>query len=346
MVRASSMPQLRKDPLSDRWVICAQGREERPNEFERVERRRADARCPFCAGHEQDTPPHIAAYGPCGLTNSDNGDDWLVRVVPNKYPALLAAGHTDPIERGIYVGCDAVGAHEVIVETPRHVASLTELTPEEARLLMHAYRDRVRATQDLPGTKYALVFKNVGPEAGASLEHTHSQVVATSMVPSEVRRELAACRRLHRAHQQCFFCRVIQDELAHGLRLAAESDRFLAVCPYASRMPYEMWVLPRAHQSHFERQTPEELADLADFLQRVIGKLEARHARLAYNYFLHTAPLGSAPLRHYHWHIELFPRLTTTAGFEWGAGYYINPVPPEQAAAVLRSCEPEPGPVP
>jgi UDPglucose--hexose-1-phosphate uridylyltransferase len=259
-------------------------------------------------------------------------------VVPNKYPALLATGRPDPVQQGIYFGCDPVGAHEVIVETPRHVASLTELTAEETRLLMLAYCDRIRAIQNMPGIKYALVFKNVGPEAGASLEHAHSQVVATPMVPSEVQRELTACRRLHRTHGQCFFCHVIHDELSHRLRLAGESERFLAICPYASRMPYELWVLPRAHHSHFERQTSDELAELADFLQHMIGRLESLHEHLAYNYFLHTAPLAASSLRHYHWHIEVFPRLTTTAGFEWGAGYYINPVPPEQAAAVLRSC--------
>ena len=331
------MPHLRKDPLSDRWVIYAEGREQRPNEFERVERRRLDARCPFCVGHEEDTPPHIATYRGAGVANSNNGDAWSVRVVPNKYPALLARGCTDPMQRGIYVLCDAVGAHEVIVETPRHVASLTQLTPEEAQLLMLAYCDRIRAIQDMPGIKYALVFKNVGPEAGASLEHAHSQVVGTPMVPSEVQRELTACRRLYREHKQCFFCRVIQDELTHRLRLAAESERFVAVCPYASRMPFELWVLPREHHSHFERQTPDQLEELARFLQRVIGQLESQHAHFAYNYFLHTAPFDTSPLRHYHWHIEIFPRLTTTAGFEWGAGYYINPVPPEQAAAILRS---------
>jgi UDPglucose--hexose-1-phosphate uridylyltransferase len=331
------MPQLRKDPLSDRWVIYAEGREQRPNEFERVERRRQDVRCPFCAGHEEDTPPHIATYRGIGTADSNNGDSWSVRVVPNKYPALLARGCTDPMQRGIYVGCDAVGAHEVIVDTPRHVASLAELTPEEAQLLMLAYCDRIRAIQNMPGVKYALVFKNVGPEAGASLEHAHSQVIATPMVPSDVQRELAACRRLFREHKQCFFCRVIKDELAHRLRLAAESERFVAVCPYASRMPYELWVLPREHHSHFERQTPDRLAELAGFLQRIISQLESRHEHVAYNYFLHTAPFDTSPLRHYHWHIEVFPRLTTTAGFEWGAGYYINPVPPEQAAAILRS---------
>jgi len=332
------MPHLRKDPLSDRWVIYAEGREARPNEFERVERRRADACCPFCPGREADTPPPLACYTEPGAPPSANGDRWTVRVVPNKYPALLAVGKPDPFEHGIYVQCAAVGVHEVIIETPRHVSSLTQLTPAEARLLMCAYSDRVAAARRLPHVKYALVFKNVGPEAGASLEHAHSQVVGTSMVPSEVQRELTACRRLYRQHKQCFYCHVIQDELTHQLRLADQSARFVAVCPYASRMPYELWVLPREHQSHFERQTPEQLAELGDFLRRVIARLEMCHPHLAYNCFVHTAPFDSTAPRHYHWHVEVFPRLTTTAGFEWGAGYYINPVPPEQAAAVLRSC--------
>lgn len=333
------MPQLRKDPLSQRWVIFAEGREERPNEFERVERRRPDARCPFCAGHEQDTPPHLAWYGPAqgaeGAAGS-NGADWLVRVVPNKYPALLAQGRAEPHAQGLYTACDAVGVHEVIIESPRHVSSLSELTPAEMQWLMVAYADRLRDLARAAGCKYALVFKNVGPEAGASIEHAHSQTVATTMVPSEVARELTASRRLLRELKQCFFCQVIEDELTHGERLAAVSDYFIAVCPYASRMPYEVWVLPRAHASHFERQEREMLEELAGFLQRVIARLEARHPRLAYNYFLHTAPFDTDRLRHYHWHIEIFPRLTTTAGFEWGAGYYINPVPPEQAAANLR----------
>jgi UDPglucose--hexose-1-phosphate uridylyltransferase len=331
------MPQLRKDPLSDRWVIYAQGREQRPNEFERLGQRRADARCPFCPGHEKDTPRQIATYRGTNAFPSDNGDEWSVRVVPNKYPALLTRGDSEPPQRGFYMVGDGVGAHEVIIESPRHVASLSDLTADEARLTMFAYRDRMLALQRVAGLQYALVFKNVGPEAGASLEHVHSQIVATPMIPSEVQRELTACKRWFRLHRQCFFCQVIKDELTHRLRLAAESDHFLAICPYASRLPYEVWVLPRDHQSHFEHQEPVELGELAEFLQRLISKLESRHEHLAYNYFIHTAPFDTSRLRHYHWHIEVLPRLTTTAGFEWGAGYFINSVPPEQAAANLRS---------
>ena len=331
------MPQFRKDPLSDRWVILAAGRENRPNEFERSGRRRANVRCPFCEGHEEDTPPAIASYYATSSGHSTNGRQWSVRVVPNKFPALLAHGRTDPIRRGLYEGCDAVGVHEVIVESPRHVSSLSQLTSEESGMLFQAYRDRMLALQRMQDYRYALIFKNVGPEAGASLEHTHSQIVATPMVPSEVQRELKAAERLYLQHQQCFFCRVVADEQTHRQRLAAESDRFVAICPFASRMPYELWVLPRHHASHFECQEPDALGELADFLRQTVKKLEMVYPHLAYNYFIHTAPFDTSPLCHYHWHIEIFPRLTTTAGFEWGAGYYINPVPPEQAAAILRS---------
>jgi UDPglucose--hexose-1-phosphate uridylyltransferase len=330
------MRQFRKDPLSDRWVAYAEGRDDRPNEYESDRRRLPGTRCPFCAGHEEDTPPQIAIYPPTGQsTAASNGQDWLVRVVPNKYPAFRPESSKKICQEGLYEGAGAVGEHEVIVDSPRHIASLSQLSDEELATLMLAYRDRMLDLRKK--YVYALVFKNVGPQAGASLEHAHSQVVATPMVPVEVAREIAAAKRLFDEHQACFFCRVIADELEHRERFVDESEHFVAVCPYASRMPYEMWILPRAHASHFEQQTPDQLAELGKFLQELIRKLESLHGHLAYNYFVHTGPFDTSALRHYHWHIEVFPRLTTTAGFEWGAGYYINPVPPEQAAAILRS---------
>ncbi len=329
------MPQLRKDPLSERWVIIAAGREGRPNEFERLPLRRVATRCPFCAGNEVDTPSPLAVYR--NGNGRAAGDAWLVRVVPNKYPALLSSGRTTAVADGPYLHCDAVGAHEVIIESPRHVASLSELTEPEARLLLLAYRDRLLALQQNRNYAYALVFKNVRPEAGASLEHSHSQIVATPMVPADIAREIAAARQLHNDRRQCFFCQMIEHEFERDERVVASSERFVAVCPYASRMPFEIWILPRQHASHFESQQDEDLAELAQFLQGTVGQLESAHQTPAYNFFLHTAPFDTAALRHYHWHIEIFPRLTTTAGFEWGTGYYINPVPPEQAAAILRT---------
>lgn len=332
------MPQLRKDPLSDRWVILAEGRDERPNEYERRGQRRSGLRCPFCAGHEADTPPTVVSYGAAEDVALHHRDDWLVRVVPNKYPALLPHGNATPASNGLYESCDAVGAHEVIIESPRHVSSFSELTAAEARRVMLAYRQRLRFFQTTGDYRYALIFKNVGPEAGASIEHAHSQLVATPMIPIEVRQELDGAQRLYQQLDDCFFCRVIAHESAEQIRLAGCSDRFVAICPFASRMPYELWILPRQHGSHFEHQGDDELAELAQFFQQMITRLESIHGHLAYNYFLHTAPLDAASLSDYHWHLEVFPRLATTAGFEWGAGYFINPVPPEQAAAVLRPC--------
>lgn len=331
------MWQFRKDPLSDRWVVCAQGRDERPNEYSGNGARRTSSRCPFCAGHEQDTPPHIAVYG-SQLRETNQAADWRVRVVPNKYPAFQPGG--DPaavLEESLYTRARPVGAQEVIVESSRHVASLTQLNDEEVTLVLRAYRDRMLAHRLEGHYRYALLFKNVGPRAGASLEHSHSQLIATPMVPGEVAREVAAARALYQQHHDCFFCRVIRDEQTRRRRWVAESPRFLAVCPYASRMPYEMWMLPRAHAASFEDQEDAELAELAIFLREMIGKLESLHQDLAYNYFIHTIPFDTVSSCHYHWHMEIFPRLTTTAGFEWGAGCYINPVPPEQAAAILRS---------
>ena len=331
------MWQFRKDPLSDRWVVYAEGRDERPNEYKMNGARPTRTTCPFCAGHEQDTPPHVALYRPRKASMKANGRDWLIRVVPNKYPAFRPEGDASVLQEGLYAGSDAVGAQEVIIESPRHVASLSQLNDEEVTLLLQAYRDRMLAFRQEGRYRYVLVFKNVGPQAGASLEHSHSQVVATPMVPGEVAREVAAARRLFRQHRVCFFCRVIEDELEHGQRLVMRTDRFVVLCPYASRMPFEMWILPHVHAAHFEEQDNGELAELAGLLRHMIAKLETLHGPLAYNYFVHTVPFDTSSPRHYHWHLEIFPRLTTTAGFEWGAGCYINPVLPEQAAAILRS---------
>ena len=182
-------------------------------------------------------------------------------VVPNKYPAFQPQGDTKVVQQGLYQSCRAVGAHEVIVESPRHVASLSQLSDEEVALLFQAYRDRILASRQDNTFRYALVFKNVGPQAGASLEHSHSQLVATPMVPTEVARELAAAERLFQQQNACFFCSVIADDRKHGERLVAETSRYIAICPYASRMPYEMWILPRVHASHFEGQDDSELEE-------------------------------------------------------------------------------------
>lgn len=341
------MSEFRKDPLSDRWVIFAEGREDRPNEYRLTNYQRSATRCPFCAGHEEDTPEPLAAYRGNGQTGQS--DDWLVRVVPNKFPALTADVPLDTAIRSELqvqpqtarpAGCQlrftAVGSHEVVIESARHVAGMTELSDEEVRLTLQAYQDRLQVLGQRNDLRYGLVFKNVGPAAGALLEHAHSQILATPMIPAEVHRELTMAAQWSSVHEKCIFCDLLEHERADGSRIVDQSASFSAFCPFASRMPYEMWILPQQHQSDFRQLESDQLTELAKFLQRILKKLESLHSHLAYNFFIHTAPFDTPALHHYHWHIEIIPRLTTTAGFEWGTDFFINPVLPERAAQAMR----------
>jgi UDPglucose--hexose-1-phosphate uridylyltransferase len=328
------MSEFRQDPLSGRWVIVGGERADRPNEFHEEATRCTQVSCPFCAGNEAETPDAVSVYPP-----ASNGS-WKVRVVPNKYPAVTTDGDCPPPLSGTSAlkspRC-GFGQHEVIIESPRHIASLTDLTPDEARLLLVAYRDRIAALRQNKQFKYVQIFKNVGPAAGASLEHAHSQLVALPDVPEVIQQEVASCREFYETTGRSLLAAMAEDELAAGDRIVAQSPRFLAFCPYASRFPYEVWLLPRAQQASFEFAKDEELGELSTFLQEVIGRIEGTLGRVAYNYFLHTEPFDTSAYDHYHWHIEIFPRLTKAAGFEWATGMFINPFLPEAAAQSLRT---------
>ena len=329
------MTELRQDPLSGRYVIIGNQRSTRPNEFIENAIRRTDGPCPFCAGNESQTPPAIATIAAPG-----NPRQWQVRVVPNKYPAVTQ--HPNGTASGIANGdgfypTHAFGQHEVIIESPRHVSSFTDLTEAESQAAFQAYRDRLRALRADGRFRYAQIFKNVGPAAGASLEHVHSQLVAIPFTPEVVQAELANSQRYLREKNRCVLCDMAQRELQAGVRLVAATSRYVAFCPFASRFAYEMWVLPRQHQSTFETLEAGELGELARFMREVVGRIESAAGRIAYNYFLHSLPFDSAAHDHYHWHIEIFPRLTKVAGFEWSTGVFINTVPPELAALELRS---------
>jgi UDPglucose--hexose-1-phosphate uridylyltransferase len=331
------MSEIRRDAISDRWVIVAENRADKPDEYEASAR--PPLRCPFCKGNEADTPGAVATYL---AANGAAPGDWQVRVVPNKYPAVGPAGTNG--KAWLPVGCasnlhtaqEGAGVHEVVVESPEHLVSLSDLSLDQACLVFRSYRDRLATLRKDPNLAYGLVFKNVGAAGGASLEHVHSQLIATRFVPSEVQRELAAAEEFYRREGKCCFCTLIDEELAAASRVVAESPRFVAVCPFAGRFPYETWLLPRAHQSRFDESSDLELAELSALTHDLIGRIERALGRVAYNYLIHTEPFDTCRLDHYHWHIEILPRVTRTAGFEWGAGCYINPVPPEEAAAVLR----------
>jgi UDPglucose--hexose-1-phosphate uridylyltransferase len=333
-------PEYRKDPLSDAWVVIAAERSGRPEEFQELPFHRIEGECPFCLGNEVATPAEIITY-PQGA----NGR-WKVRVVPNKFPAVVRCSDrrqkadSHAFRNGtpnLFTSVQGNGGHEVIIESPRHAVSLTDLADDELALTFVAYRDRIRQLLAEGAWSYVQVFKNVGAAAGSSIEHAHSQVVGLPGVPIRVAEELAHTRDYYRQVGRRLFDVMIEEELALGARIVAVSERLVALCPYASRFPFETWILPRERQARFELSSDALAAETGRFTRDIVARLEATLNRPAYNYLLHTAPFDAAADDHYHWHLELFPRVTKPAGFEWGTGYYINPVPPEQAAEMLRS---------
>jgi UDPglucose--hexose-1-phosphate uridylyltransferase len=346
------MPELRRDPILGRWNIIAAERAARPSDFKHEAPHKKGGFCPFDPGHEDKTPPEVLAYRDHGQPANSPG--WRVRVVPNKFPALRIEGHLDKKGVGMYDRMQGIGAHEVIIETPEHRLSPVGLSPEHFTEVIAAYRDRLNDLMGDPRFKFGIVFKNVGEAAGASLEHTHSQLIVTPVVPNIIVRELRGALEYYNFRGRCIFCDILRQEREDGARVVVDDPDYLAFEPFASRFPFETWIIPTRHSSQFERITPHEMRRLADVLLNVLGRLESALEEPPYNYIVHSAPfrahdaevfrgvLGPPPvmegdgLEHYHWHIEIIPRLTKIAGFEWGTGLYINPVPPETGAEYLR----------
>lgn len=328
------MPEFRRDPLSDHWVIVAPERANRPEQFA-GDGAGIPSRCPFCAGHEADTPPAVAAFPADGEPAPEAA--WQVRVIPNKYPAVVRTDRPVESHGEFFELRNGFGVHEVIIESPDHVLSPSALSDQQFGLVFHAYQERVQRLSQDRRLAYAQVFKNCGAAAGASLEHTHSQLIATPVVPTQVERELSLARRHFQQTGRCAFCDMLAEELAIGSRIVIETPEFVAFCPFASQFPFEVWVVPRRHQSNFENEETGKLGGLASLTREIVLRIERTLGRPAFNYLIHTAPFDTPGLEHYHWHLEFSPRLVKTAGFEWGAGDYINTVSPEDAARVLRS---------
>ncbi len=331
------MSDLRKDPIVGRWVIIAKNRAKRPHDFISQPTLHSGRFCPFCEGNEDNTPSEILAYRNPGAAANRAG--WRVRVVPNKFPALQVEGDLSNRGDGIYDMMRGVGAHEVIIESAKHLVSTSEMSDRQLSEVFWVYRDRLVDLKRDPRLVYGMIFKNVGAAAGASLEHTHSQLIVTPIVPVNVREEITGAKAFHDYRGRCVFCDMIHQELADERRIVLDTPGFVAFCPFASRFPFETWVVPKMHSSHFENIQKSGVDDLARVMRRVIARIEAAVDRPAYNYILHTGPLNVPEMGHYHWHIEIIPRLTNIAGFEWGTGFYINPAPPEEAAAFLRDVE-------
>lgn len=321
------MSQLRLDPLTGRWVVISLSRADRPSDFApRALVVEADPSrpCPFCPGHEESTPPALETYGP--------GGNWLVRVVPNLFPAFagnepMIVDHLGPV----FTQAPASGIHEVLVLTPEHHGTWADLTDSHAGLVMAAIRDRTAEHAAVPGLRYSQSIVNTGREAGASLEHPHGQLLAMSFVPREISDEQAGFARFEGS---CLLCTTIEAEEETGYRVVLADDHVLAVCPYWSATPYEMLVIPRVHEPHLQYATPSDLAAMGRAVRTALGGLRQRLGDVAYNVVFHAAPFRSGS--EFHWHAHLWPKVTSQAGFELGTGVPINICPPEVAARELR----------
>ena len=317
-----------------RWVIISTERARRPSDFTRPRETRKGTECAFCRGHEHETPPEVLAFRANG--GAPNSNDWTVRVVPNKFPALRIEGELGRKGEGIFDMMNGVGAHEVIIETPDHSIDLAQLSEQQIEDVLWSFHDRVHDLKKDRRFRYILIFKNHGAEAGASLEHTHSQLIALPIIPLNVAEELNGAREYFRLKERCVFCDLIRQECDDQVRLVAENDEFVTVCPFAPRFPFETWVLPKTHGEGFEQMTRHAYRNMARALRDILGRLNKVLDSPPYNFLIHSLPIREPEDGYYHWHLEIMPKLTKVAGFEWGTGFYINPTPPEDAARHLR----------
>ncbi len=328
------MPELRKDPITGRWVIISTDRARRPSDFKQESVVVTGNRfCPFCPGNEDKTPPEVLAYSTEGLRGNSR---WSLRVVPNKFPALRVEGDLDRQGDGLYDRMNGVGAHEVVIECADHMKTLAEMEERQVAELIWAFRDRVLDLKKDRRLRYVMLFKNHGEGAGASLEHPHSQIIALPVVPKRVQEELDGARRYYEFKERCVYCDILRQESKDGERVVLRTDEFMAMCPFAARFPFETWIVPFRHDSHFENIHEREVYNLAWMLKSVLKKMDRVLERPAYNLIIHTAPMQESGYSHYHWHVEIIPNLTRVAGFEWGTGFFINPTPPEESARFLR----------
>jgi UDPglucose--hexose-1-phosphate uridylyltransferase len=329
------MPELRRDPIVGRWVIIATERARRPQESVRGRASPSTGLCPFDPGQEDKTPHevYVAGRSPQAPPNSPG---WKVRVVPNRYPALMIEGNLDREPVGIYDRMNGIGAHEVVIETPDHDKELANLSDQEVAELLYAFKARIIDLRNDMRFRYVLLFKNHGPNAGATLEHSHSQLIALPVTPRQVAEEIEGARRHFEHRERCIFCDIVLQEQKDRSRLVLENDEFVVFAPWAPRSPFETWIVPKRHESSFESEPRERLALCASALRSTLRRIGVALGDPAYNFMVHSNPLRDPPSESYHWHVEVMPALTQVAGFEWGSGFHINPVPPEEAAEFLR----------
>jgi UDPglucose--hexose-1-phosphate uridylyltransferase len=340
------MPELRRDPVVGRWVIISTERGGRPNQFKapaaEEEGLPGGEKCPFCEGNESMTPPEI--YALRKPASARNGPGWEVRVIPSISPLLQIEGNLDRHGHGMYDLMNARGAHEIVIDTPKHLKEY-ELSRDQFTKSMNVAIDRIVDLEKDPGIKYVLIFRNYGQAAGGGhIKHARMQLIGTPVNLKRVKEELVGAKRYYEYKDRCIYCDIIKQELSSAKRVMAESKHFIAIAPFAARFPFETWILPKEHSCDFYRIDRAKVPDLADLTQLVYLKIKKAIGDFPYNFVLHTAPFRrdlhkkgywDTIGRDYHWHFELLPILTRVAGFEWGSAFYINPLAPEDACKAV-----------
>ncbi|MCW9050443.1 MAG: galactose-1-phosphate uridylyltransferase [Deltaproteobacteria bacterium] len=341
------MSELRWDPLKNNWTIMSLGQGRRPQDFWQQHDPLSKGFCPFCPGNESKTPLEIYTHRPGG--SAPNQPGWQVRVIPNKIPALGIEGELDARAEGLYDRMNGIGAHELIIETPEHETPMADLSVDQITEVLKAYRTRMLDLRNDSRFRYIFIFKNCGIGAAANIPHSHSQLIAVPLIPPLIATELDCCREHFQRKERCLVCDLIRQERAGKERVVSDDGSFLVYAPYASRFPFELMITPLEHHHDFAAQTDKQLQLLAGTLRASLQRLRSVLRDPPYSLILHSAPpmhsrwgrpdyWAMLPLN-YHWHIELAPKLTRMAGFEWGSGFHINPTAPEEVADFLRHAD-------
>ncbi len=329
------MPEFRQNMISKEWVIIATERAKRPDQFltKREEKNLPPHRedCPFCPGNESMTPPAVFSI--------EKGRSWSLRVVPNKFAALQSHLTTERRREGRFLKADGFGIAEVIIETPLHNRTIATMDLEEVRNTVIAYRERYLALSKVKQIDLITIFRNYGERAGTSLEHPHSQIIATPIVPPHVRNPLYQSQLACDTYGNCIYCEMMEEEMRQKVRVIQESEYFIALCPFASRSPFETRIYPKIHRSSFGSVNDEELMDFAKILQDTLKRIYYGLQNPDYNYIIRSAPIEDCDVKYHHWYVVIVPKLTTPAGFEIGTGIYINTTLPEECAHFLREVQ-------
>jgi len=329
----NKISELRQDLVTGDWVVIATGRSKRPEEFiveNRIEEKEdPDKKCFFCFPEETGQEKDVLIY--------ENGDDWSLRVFPNKYPAFFQNGEKiEHSEEGPYFKMEGVGFHELVV-TRDHKKPIPLLDKLNVAEILDAYQDRYINLMNQRGVNYIDIFHNHGKEAGASVAHPHSQIAAIPVISPYVKGELDGAENYWNANKECVYCTMSNWEVENKKRVIFENDEFVAFCPFSSRAAFEVWVMPKKHSPYFERISNDEKIACAEVFQKAMEKIYTALKDPPFNFYLHTAPCDGKDYPHFHWHIEILPHTSTWAGFELSTGIEVSTIEPEIAAEYLRN---------